>query len=388
MSGTGGDNRFVKGRAVSTSNVSTTLLTNGSAYTGTWEDVSDYSSLTVAIKTDQNGTFSVQFSPDGVNQDSTLTRYYRTNQIEAPHRFTITRKYFRVVFTNDSGSDQTYFRLQCLLGDRENLNVPCDSSIAQDYDAIVVRPTDYHYEVALSRRQGHTTWNKFGYNNDVDSAAQETIWSVGGLYQKMSAPDTLDVVSTSANDDSGGTGCTGVIIYGVDENWDTQIEVVTMDGLTPVTTTNQWCGVNRVSIYAAGTGQTNDGVITATKTTGGTTHAQMPAGEGTTQHAFLYVPRNHIFLADWLYLNALKLSGGGNPRVTFKGVVFSNVSNAYYEVFRKQIDTQVENTLDVRPSQPFVVGEQSILEFRAETDTNNTEVSCRFSGILARDADA
>jgi hypothetical protein len=85
-------------------NSSVTALDNGQAFTGGWEDVGNYDSVVVSMVTDQNGTYSVQFSPDATNVDSTLTRYYRTSQINVPHRFTVARRWMRVVFTNDSGS--------------------------------------------------------------------------------------------------------------------------------------------------------------------------------------------------------------------------------------------------------------------------------------------
>ena len=250
---------------VSIVNSSTTALNDTDVFTGEWEDVSAYNSLTVAVKTDQNGTYSIQFSPDGTNQDSTLTRYYRTNQIEAPHRFTITRKYARVVFTNDSGSNQTYFRLQTILGDQGELNAPADSTLAQDFDATVVRPTDFKYEVAEGLRQGYTTWNKWGYNPDID-VGTETVWSVGGTFTPLSSAGTLEVVSSSANDDGdpAGTGAQSIIIYGVDANYEEQTEVVTLNGTTAVTTTNSWLGVNRAAIYLSGSGGINAGDISIT----------------------------------------------------------------------------------------------------------------------------
>ena len=113
-----GDGNLVRetiGSKISSVNSTSTLLTASSTFTGEWEDVSDFPSVVVAAKTDQDGTFLIQFSPDGVNLDSSLTRYYRTNQIEAPHRFTVTRQYCRIVFTNTSASDQTFLRLQTML---------------------------------------------------------------------------------------------------------------------------------------------------------------------------------------------------------------------------------------------------------------------------------
>jgi len=376
------------GNKISTLNSTSTLLNAAAVFTGTAEDVSAYDSVIVAVKTDQDGTYSVQFSNDGTNWDSVLTRYYRTSQIEAPHRFTIARKYVRVVFTNTSASNQTYLRLQTMYGQKTALNAPTDAVLAQDYDAIVTRPTDYHYEVALGRRQGATTWNKFGYNADIDIGT-ETIWSAGGTFSKMTAAATLSVVSTSIADDSGSTGANSVIIYGVDANWDTQTEVVTLDGTTPVITSGTWLGVNRMAIYLAGTGQTNAGVISATATGGGSTlQAQMPIGEGTTQQSIYFVANNHQYLADFLAINSEKTSGGSSPKVRFKGWVFSAVANAAFLVFNTLMDTTVENAQVIEPSQPFIIGEKSVLYFEATTDTNDTFASCRFSGILVKDIDA
>jgi len=374
---------------VSADNSTSTLLNASATFTGEWEDVSRYNSVVVAVKTDQNGSFTIQFSPDGTNADSTLTRYYRTSQIEAPHRFTITRQYCRVTFTNDSASNQTYLRLQTMYGDRSDLNAPIDSTLAQDFDAIATRPTDFHTEVALSRRQGATTWNKFGYNDDIDTASAEIIAEFGGTFQYLTSGETIDIVSSSTNDDLIGTGVQRIIIWGVDENWEEQTEIVEMDGTTTVTTSSQWIGINRVSIYKAGTGLKNDGTLTITATTSGYNMASMPTGQGTTQQMIFYVPASHQFLAEWLYFNALKVSGGGgNPEVTLKGWVYSAVATAEFEIYRDGIDVQDSQHLNISPPVPFVVGEKSILWFTCATDTNNTAVRGRFSGELIRDVDA
>ena len=372
---------------ISTDNSTTTLLTNGSTYTGTWEDCSAYADVIVAVKTDQNGIFYVDFSPDGDNVDSTLTKYYNTADIEAPHRFTVTRQYFRVRFTNDSGSDQTFLRLQTSLKESSNdLNVPLDQPIARDYDSISVRPSDYHDEIALGLRQGTTLWNKFGYNADVDTGT-EVIASFGGSFTFLTTASTLTVVSSSTDDDVGGTGATALVIYGVDANRKSQIEVVNMDGTTPVVTSNTWLGVNRVAVYTAGGGLTNAGTISVTATTGGSNQAEMPAGQGTTQQCIFFTQADHQALFKWLTLNCLKLSGS-SPKVTVKGWVYSAVSAAKYEVFRTNIDTSVENTIHFTPPIPFVVGEKSVFWLEATTTADNTEISARFSLVEVKDKDA
>jgi len=374
---------------VNSTNSTSTPLNAGATYTGSWVDVSAYDSITIAVKTDQNGTYTVQFSTNGSDADSTLTRYYRTTQIEPPHRFTITRKYARVTFTNTSASNQTYIRLQTMTGGQSDLNIPLDATMSQDYDSRSVRPTDYRYEVALGRRQGATTWNKFGYNGDVDIGT-EVIAAFGGTFTPLTTASTLTIVSSSANDDGSpaGTGANSLVIYGVDANRVSQTEVVVLNGTTNVVTSTTWLGINRASIYLAGSGLANAGLITITATTGGSTQATIPVGEGSTQQAIFFTQADHQFLSDTLKLNAEKTGGGSSPKVRFKGWVFSAVSNAKYLVFNQLMDTSVENSSTFTPSQPFIIGEKSCLWFEATTDTNDTYTSCRFSGIEVRDVDA
>ena len=372
---------------VSTDNTSTTPLNAGLSYTGTWEDVSAYDSITVAVTTDQNGTYTVQFSPDGTNIDSALTRYYNTNQIEAPHRFTVARQYMRVIFNNTSASNQTYLRLQVLLGIKTNLNVPTDAVMAQDYDAIVVRPTDYKSEVALGLRQGAILWNKFGFNTDVDIGT-ELIASWGGTFTPMTTARTLSVVSTSTDDDDGGIGANSVIIYGIDENRQSQTVIVTLDGTTPVVTAESWLGVNRMSIYVSGSNTVNVGTITATATTDLTIQGQIPVGVGTSQQCIFHIQADHQALFEFIRVNLIRFGSGTEPLVTIKAWVFSHVTNSKYEILRDYIDGSINNHIDLSPSLPFPVTESSTFWLEATSTRDDTNLSGRFSLIETKNVDA
>lgn len=367
-------------------------LNNGENYTTGWIDTDGYAGIKVAFKTDQDGYYTLEYSSDATNTDSTLTRYYRTAQIEPPHKFENMRRYVKVTFYNNSGSNQTYLRPDIsLTNSAYMLNIPADATMSQDYDAISVRPTDFTSEVALGRRQGWTTWNKFGYNTDIDTTTDpEIVASWGGTFAYITTGETLDIVSSSTADDGdpAGTGAQQIIIYGVDENWNPQTEIVTMNGQTTVTTTSQWIGINRVAIYLAGSGKSNAGTIDVTGTSTSTQLAQMPVGQGTSQQLIFYVPANHQFLATWLVLNALKEGPASAPIVTFKGWVYSAVANAEYEVYRGSEDTNATTDLILNPPEPFIIGEKSIFWITAETTQNDTTVRGRFSGKLVRDVDA
>lgn len=375
---------------VSSDNSSMTPLASSATFTGEWEDVTGLSSVIVAVSTDQDGTFTIQFSPDGTNVDSTLTRYYRTGTIEAPHRFTITRQFMRVTFQNTSASTQTSFRLQTTFGEAAELNAPLDSNLARDFDAIATRPSSLHHEVARGLRQGSQHWNKFGYNNDVDTAAAETIWAQGGTFSPLSTARALDIVSSSTDDDGSpeGTGAHSLIVWGVDANRENQIEIVTLNGTTTVTTSNTWLGVNRMAVYRAGSGFANAGNITATAQTDATVQAYIPAGDGTSQQCVFFTRVSHRALLENIEINVLKLSGGGSPRVTFKGITRSYIAGCDYEVFRHSVDTGVENTVTISSKMPFVINESECFQIQAETDTNNTVVSARMNLIEYADVDA
>jgi hypothetical protein len=382
-----GDVTLVNG-ITSSVNSSTTLLNTGNTFTGTGE-LNDYSDVMVQVSTDQNGVLYCEFSPDGTNWDTSLSFNYNTSRINPPHVFVKGNRYFRVRFENDSGSNQTYLRLYTYYGSFDKLTAAINGTLSENYDAIVTRPTDYHYEVAMSKRQGNRTWNKFGYNTDVDTASEEIIASFGGTWTSaniMTSADTLDVVSSSTSDAAAGTGAITIGIEGIDANHLYQFEMVSMNGTTAVTTTNTWLGVNRAYVLSSGSNDSNVGTITIDDNAGTVgTQAEIPVNESTTQQCLFHTQINHSMLLDWLAIGALKLSGGGgSPRVTIKGYSYSRVTDTVYEVFRSQIDTDVENHLTLNPSQPFVLGGREVIWFTADTNTNNTEVGMRFSGIEQR----
>jgi len=252
--------------------------------------------------------------------------------------------------------------------------------------ASTVNPED---EVALGRISGKTLWNKFGYNTDVDDASgDEVLASWGGTYQFLTSGETITIVSGSTADDGdpAGTGVNSIVVYGVDSNWNAAIEVFTMDGTTNVVSTSTWIGINRIAVFLSGSGRTNAGVITVTASTSGYTLAQMPVGGAVSQQCIFFVPDDHTFLAEWMHLDVLKIAGGGgNPEVTFKGQVYSAVNNTIQEVYRGHIDTANQNNLAVAPPLPFPIAEKAIFYLTADSDKDNTSVTCRFSGVLSAD---
>jgi len=372
---------------VNSENSSTTALSNGATFTGEWVDVSSYPSIILTCKTDQNGIFRLQYSTDGVNIDSTLTRYYFTDQIEPPHRFTNTRKYARVQFENNSGANQTFFRFQTLLGFQNDLNTPADSVMAQDYDATSVRPTDFNSEVALGLRQGRTLWNKFGYNLDSD-VGTEIIASFGGAFNPntaiMQTAQTFTIAYNNATDGFGTTGALSLLFTYLDADFISKTAIHTLGSTGSETTSFTGLGINRVIVLSNGGLGWNANDITITATIDTTHQAQLPALTSVTQQMIFHTQINHTFLADYLTFSALKPSGGGSGNGFIVGYSWSRVTNTRYEVFRKPYSTSTteDYNIEIIPSQKFPIGGREVLFFVIEnTAGNNTQVSGRFSGI-------
>ena len=119
-------------------NSSSDPLAGGATFTGTAYDVSEYGSVVTAVKTDQAGTLYMEFSVDGTNWDSSLS-FAVAAGVNEVHRLSVTRKWFRVRFTNTSGSLQSYFRLQSLAGSQPILTSALNSTVQTDADAVLTR---------------------------------------------------------------------------------------------------------------------------------------------------------------------------------------------------------------------------------------------------------
>jgi len=141
-----------------------------------------FDSLVVVLKTDQKGKMYLDFSIDNHNWDSTLTFDVSASTNEV-HRVTVTRNYFRIRFENNSGAEQTYFRMQSILGSQVSLTSPVDSLVQTDADSQVVRPLDFNLMVANGLFQNHQNTIKDGITPAMaNGATTQDLWSEAGAY--------------------------------------------------------------------------------------------------------------------------------------------------------------------------------------------------------------
>ena len=186
---------------------------------------------------------------------------------------------------------------------------------------------DFYLAVAKGDFTGYTNVSKFGRNPNVKSADYETLWDGSNLYPWPTAAETLNVVSTDANDTSAGTGARTVEIEGLDSSWNVLTETVTMNGTSNVTTTNSFLRVYRVRVVTAGSTGVNEGTITCTNTTSSNVIGQISLGSsgfGQSLMAVYTVPAGKT-----AYLINFDFSSGKDNEHTFRIMTRDNtVTNA------------------------------------------------------------
>jgi hypothetical protein len=153
--------------------------------------------------------------------------------------------------------------------------------------------TDFLLEVAKGKIPGHSLIEKFGGNHQIDTnTVPESIWNGGGLYTGFScvAAQTVDVTSTSTDDDVAGIGALTVRLEGLDGSYVPVSEDVTLTGLTIATTNATFLRLDRAFVLTAGSTGWNVGDIEMSQTTSGFKMVDLPAERGQTHIAPYTVP--------------------------------------------------------------------------------------------------
>lgn len=138
------------------------------------------------------------------------------------------------------------------------------------------------FELQVSR--GQIAWHerlfKYGYNPNIINV-EETIWDAGGTYSYPASALAMTVTSASGATDSGVTGT----VIGLDANYEEVSENFTLNGSGTYTTTQTFLRVFRAYITGATAPAGN-----ITIANGGTTYAQITAGDNQTLMAVYTVP--------------------------------------------------------------------------------------------------
>lgn len=364
----------------STVNTTTTPLSSGATFTGTFEQ-NHFPDVMTSLQTDNSGTLYYDFSVDGVNVNTFPVGGFKVSAgIHEFHTAVKGMRFFRARLVNDTGA-QTYCRLSTYFGTYRASNTPLNQSIGLDNDGLSTRPTNFQDEVRIGRRTGVTGWNKFAYRTGLTAAGgEEEVWATAGNFTPMTTASTFTIAYTGgggSNDGAGSTGATVIYFYYVDSDGLPAISIHVLGTDGSDVTSFSGLGINRAVVAATGTATFNNAVITITETTGGTTQAVIPATESTTQQAIFFTGSNHTAVAKYLRINLT--TPNKTPVVLVKGYVFNRMVGTRYLIFREAIDAAVTLLHELEDPIGFNLNPTDVLYFVADSDSNSVDISIRFS---------
>lgn len=128
------------------------------------------------------------------------------------------------------------------------------------------------------------------YGKRVGAAATDVVQDEGGTIDIETSASTIELISTSTDDDAAGSGAEAFYIVGVDVNWNPIEETIVTNGTTvSLSSGNSFLYVYRAQIVDSGA-QRNAGDITIRRSGAGATLATVLTGKGQTQKAVFPVP--------------------------------------------------------------------------------------------------
>lgn len=238
----------------------------------------------------------------------------------------------------------------------------------------------YGLMVSNGEISNKTFVNKFGRNTDVDIGTSEDVWDAGGMYPWLTSATTLAIASTSVNDTSAGTGARTVEIDGLDSSYDVQSETVTMNGTTDVTTANSYLRIHRMKVLTAGTGEENEGDITATASSA--VRAQISATFNQSLMAIYTVPNGFNGFLMRLFASIVPAGAAGGNR-TGAVFIFIREPNAVFQVKLVFGLSDQGNTLtSFSYTTPDVIPPKSDIRITFGARDNNTEIAAGFDLLL------
>jgi hypothetical protein len=153
---------------------------------------------------------------------------------------------------------------------------------------------DYTDEAALDNITGVGTAVIVGTNEAVGTSFED-IWGPGAMLTYPTGAETWEVVSSSGDDTSAGSGVRTLSIITLDGSYDiTAEQTVIMDGVTPVALTGTHLRLRAMQAATIGSGGVAAGIITLRVSGGGVTRSAILAGGTTAFDSHYTVPNGKI----------------------------------------------------------------------------------------------
>ena len=279
---------------------------------------------------------------------------------------------FQLGFEEVDGVNHVLAKLVC--GESGEIN---DVSATQPLPML-----DFFVASACGLLPRFSTLTKFGINPAVGTSGFYDLWDGGAEALNWLPPTTArihEVSSNNVNDDVGGSGAEEIRIFGLDNSYQLQQEVVELDGTSIVLTDLAYRMIYRMRVIKANNGDlsgTNIGRIRAVAQVDDTVTAQVNPGNNITHMAIYQVPANHTAVAFDFLSSEVELKNaliGFRPLVALEGEPFADI-----------FATTGPGTSAFVMSQrvPHTLPAKSIIKVQSDSDKVGSSVAMSFSMVL------
>jgi len=247
----------------------------------------------------------------------------------------------------------------------------------------------YLYDIAEGNIPGHVEFEMFGYNPDIDISVED-VWGAGGSYIFPAAPQQMELVSSSVEDDPdkggsvAGTGIHSVTIYYLDNLYQEQTEDVELNGTGEVTTVaTNILRVNKLKAKVVGSSGGAVGTISIRNLTNSPVYSTIDPTNTRSRNSIYTVPLGHT-----LYVTSM--AGGCGSAAASTATIILNATydhdaQALTTFFLPHAEVIVGSGTGgiIRPFEiPLRFPEKTNLKCRATTTANNSIVSVGVRGWM------
>ena len=217
--------------------------------------------------------------------------------------------------------------------------------------------------------------NKFGFNDNVPTDFE--VIAIGSAnFTYPTSADIVSVVSDDTDDADGGSGARTVSLEGLDNDYNSISETVTLDGTNSVSTNGSFLRVFRMRIETAGSSGGSEGTVIAT--IDGNEIARIdPDFDNQTLQAIYTVPAGKK-----AYLLRMQVTSTKDNKAAMVGL-FTRSSAADSVFTVKQLVEIYRNTVVVDFPVPLEIDEKSDIELRGKNlNSGNVSIGGTFDLIL------
>lgn len=177
---------------------------------------------------------------------------------------------------------------------------------------------DYFTSIAEGLVVDHTPVDRLGFNGAVGTSS-ETVWNGSNAYVFPTVAQQMELVSSSAQDSTNGTGARIVVITYLDDTYTERTEEVSLNGTSVVSTNaTNILRVNRLGVKTSGSTYSTVGTISLRNLADTPVYRYINAGYTISRDSIYTVPAGYtLFIKDFL-IAVGGLNAGNQVRVTLR----------------------------------------------------------------------